>query len=196
MSAASSGIFNPTWFAKSSLSTRMVWRMIRSRSRPPPRGPLRISGETRPLLHDLQGAASVEVARQSSEVRDRPIALPIRLERLDGGLGGLGAPIPPGPVEGEGHRSLVLRSAFDHRANGHSCSIAFDSTHSRAESGGWAGRDHRSPGPGNGEATRSLTLPCAASNAVKCREHPHYAKAVAIRQSWLAFGQLLTYSCL
>jgi hypothetical protein len=37
----------PTFFAKSSLSTRTVWRMIVSRSRPPPRGPLRISGETR-----------------------------------------------------------------------------------------------------------------------------------------------------
>lgn len=34
----------PTCFAKYSLSVRMVWRMIRSRSRPPPRGPLRISG--------------------------------------------------------------------------------------------------------------------------------------------------------
>ena len=42
-----SGMRKPTRFAKSSLSVRMAWRMISSRSRPPPRGPLRISGETR-----------------------------------------------------------------------------------------------------------------------------------------------------
>ena len=166
VSAASSGIRSPTCFANSSLSLRMTWRMIRVRSRPPPRGPLRISSETRaatpsknaqaclqerdlalelglvhrpmlgrggrerdapevdrtgadPVLHDLERPGGVELARHPGEVRDRPIALPIRLERLQGDLGALRAPIPARPVESEGHRLLVLGPVFDDRANRH-----------------------------------------------------------------------------
>jgi hypothetical protein len=88
----------PTFLAKSSPSVRMVWRMTRSRSRPPPRGPLRISGES----------------------CDRPVALAIGLERLQGELGALGAPTPPWPVEAEGHRPIPLGAAFDDGADGHS----------------------------------------------------------------------------
>lgn len=45
--APRSGTTRLTFFAQYSLSVRIVWLMIVSRSRPPPRGPLRISGETR-----------------------------------------------------------------------------------------------------------------------------------------------------
>ena len=149
------GSRNPTCFAKSSLSLRMTWRMIRSRSRPPPRGPLRISGETRaatpsknaqharnsviarsssaspigpmlgrrwregdapevgrtgtdPVLDDLERPGGVELARHPGEVRDRPIALPIGLERLQGELGGLRAPAPARPVEAKATDRLSL----------------------------------------------------------------------------------------
>jgi len=47
LSAPPSGTCKPIRFANSSLSTRIVRRMIWSRSRPPPRGPLRISADTR-----------------------------------------------------------------------------------------------------------------------------------------------------
>jgi len=49
---------------------RMVWRMIRSRSRPPPRGPFRISGETRAatLSKNAQDARNSEpVANPSNK---------------------------------------------------------------------------------------------------------------------------------
>jgi hypothetical protein len=68
VSAAPSGIRTPTFLAKSSLSVRMVWRMIWLRSRPPPRGPLRISGETRaatPSKNAQQARKSV-IPRSSS----------------------------------------------------------------------------------------------------------------------------------
>src|SRR6266498_2277222 len=46
----------------------MVWRMIRSRSRPPPRGPLRISGETRAATpsKNAQQARNSVIPRSSS----------------------------------------------------------------------------------------------------------------------------------
>ena len=62
------GIRSPTRFANSSLSLRITWRMIRSRSRPPPRGPLRISGETRAATpsKNVQQARNSVIARSSS----------------------------------------------------------------------------------------------------------------------------------
>ena len=54
--------------ARFSLSQRMVWLMIRSRSRPPPRGPLRISGETRAATPSkyAQAARNSVIARSNS----------------------------------------------------------------------------------------------------------------------------------
>ena len=46
----------------------MAWRTIRSRSRPPPRGPLRISGETRAATpsKNAQHACNSVILRSSS----------------------------------------------------------------------------------------------------------------------------------
>ena len=51
--------------------------------------------------------------------RDRPIAVPIGLERLQGELGGLRAAAPSRPVEAERDGPLVLGSAFDDGADRH-----------------------------------------------------------------------------
>ena len=154
--------------------------MIRSRSRPPPRGPLRISGETRAATpsKNAQQACSSVILRSSSaspigpcsvdegekempqksvepvptrssttsrgpaasnsraipaSIGDRPVALPIGLERLEGELGGLRAAAPPRPVEAEGHRPLVLGPAFDDRADGHALSIPWAMVSSRQD---------------------------------------------------------------
>jgi len=68
VSAPLSGIRNPNRCANSSLSVRMVWRMILSRSRPPPRGPLRISADTRPATpsKNAQQARSKLILRSIS----------------------------------------------------------------------------------------------------------------------------------
>src|SRR4029078_13313739 len=79
---------------------------------------------TDPLLHDLQRPGCLALAAHPGELRDRPISVPIGLERLQCELGGLGAAAPPWPVEAEGHRPLVFRSVFDNRANGHGLSMA------------------------------------------------------------------------
>jgi hypothetical protein len=144
----------------------MVWRMIWSRSRPPParalahlrRDPRRDAVEERPaglqerdpalelrlahrpllgrrgregdapevgrtgsdpVLNDLEGPGAVELACHPGETRDRPVALPIGLKRLQGELGAPRAPTPPWPVDAEGHRPLPLGPAFDDGADGH-----------------------------------------------------------------------------
>jgi hypothetical protein len=71
------------------------------------------------VLHDLQGPGGVKLACHPGESCDRPVALAIGLERLQGELGALGAPTPPWPVEAEGHRPLPLGAAFDDGADGH-----------------------------------------------------------------------------
>ncbi|MEJ7696851.1 MAG: hypothetical protein WKF78_09615 [Candidatus Limnocylindrales bacterium] len=53
-----------------------------------------------PVLDDFERPGGVELARHPGEVRDRPIALPIGLERLQGELGGLRAATPSWPVDG------------------------------------------------------------------------------------------------
>src|SRR6266542_1727098 len=76
-----------------------------------------------PVLHDLEGPGGVELACYPGETRDRPVALPIGLERLQGELGAPGAPTPPWPVDAEGHRPLPLGPAFDDGADGHGSSL-------------------------------------------------------------------------
>src|SRR5919204_3092973 len=78
-----------------------------------------------PVLHDLEGPGGVELACHPGETRDRPVALPVGLERLQGELGAPRASTPPWPVDAEGHRSLPLGPAFDDGANGHGLIVAW-----------------------------------------------------------------------
>ena len=65
--AAPSGIRNPTCFANSSLSLRRVWRMIWSRSRPPPRGPAHLRRDPcRDAVENAQQACNSVIPRSSS----------------------------------------------------------------------------------------------------------------------------------
>ncbi len=72
------------------------------------------------VLQDVEGPGGVELARHPGKACDRPVPLPIGLERLQGELGCPGASAPPRPVDAEGHRPLVLGPAFDDGADGHS----------------------------------------------------------------------------
>ena len=76
------------------------------------------------VLDDLEGSGGIEFACHPCQIGDRPIALPIRLERLQGELGGLGAPTPARPVEAEGDRAFLLGPVFDDRADRHDLSIS------------------------------------------------------------------------
>src|SRR5215213_2658085 len=71
------------------------------------------------VLHDLQGPGGVELAYHPGETRDRTVAFPVGLERLQGELGALGAPTPPWPVDAEGHRPLPLGASFEDGADRH-----------------------------------------------------------------------------
>src|SRR5215207_4835654 len=71
------------------------------------------------VLHNLEGPGGVELACHPGETRDRPVARPIGLERLQGELGALRAPTPPWPVDAEGHRPLPLGPTFDDGADRH-----------------------------------------------------------------------------
>jgi hypothetical protein len=81
VSAASSAMRRPNRFAKSSLSVRMVWRMIWSRSRPPPLGPS--ASPPTPVLPRRRSSSSRRAgARSCGRVQPRPsVQVPGSTER-------------------------------------------------------------------------------------------------------------------
>src|SRR5207248_8421089 len=83
------------------------------------------SNRFRPCPPRSRGPGGVELACHPGETRDRPVALPIGLERLQGELGAPRAPTPFRPVDAVGHRPLPLWPAFDDGADGQGCYFLF-----------------------------------------------------------------------